>query len=128
MKNDSIQTIISQLRTELLLIPFSSRGKRGRIPNELRMRIISGFKKSELRGAQYCKEIGISHSAFCRWHREQNPSLDLKASSLGFRKMAVESSCKALPQTKSWELQGPMNLKVSGLSVAEVASLWRELC
>jgi hypothetical protein len=98
----------------------------------MKEQIVAGFTGSQMSSQRYCTEIGISIVTFCKLRRELeagHKKSPYKAE-FGFQKIRLksESAPSVTKLEKSYILEGPQSLRVVGLTVLEIAELWRALC
>jgi hypothetical protein len=128
---EKINSIILELRERVLALPTSRSGKRMGISLELRTAILSAQSLSGLKSESFCKEVGISYSCLAKWKKDLNPKNKPPSLKGGFKKVeihCVSDSEQTQSKSKGWIIEGPHGLRISGLSVSELSSLWRSLC
>ena len=130
MENQNLR--IRELKEQIQNLPKASNGKIKGIPFNMKEQIVSGFTGSQMSSQRYCTEIGISIVTFCKLRRELEAGQKKSAykAEFGFQKIQVksDSSPSVIKLEKNYILEGPRSLRIVGLTVAEIAELWRVLC
>jgi hypothetical protein len=126
---EKINSLIAELRERVLALPTSRSGKRMGISLELRAAILSAQSVSGLKSERFCNEIGISYSCLAKWKKDLNQKNNAAPLKGGFKKVEIQSAPEQIgSDLKGWIIEGPQGLRISGLSISELSSLWRSLC
>jgi hypothetical protein len=116
MENAHLAQQFCQAATQLGL-----RGKRKLYPRQLQQLALSHFQLRTEQGAslgQIARELRLSYACLQRWVKANPPS--------SFRPVDLVPSSPSTPPP-SLILFGPAGLRVEGLSVDDLVSLWRSL-
>ncbi len=111
---------ISEIREAVAVLPRFKNGKLSRVPDELRAAILEQVKRCEGPRTVFAESIGVSASVVDSWLKSKQPRVG-KLRPVRIVENVVQSS------RGSWRLDGPQGLRVSGMTIGELAELFHKL-
>ena len=121
--------VIESLRSRVLDLPKRSNGIPIKIEKTLRTEILSAFKRSGMRLADFAAKISVSSVSIRSWSKaSSSPRKDQKSNAF-FQKVAFDiSPNKETLRPTGLIVEGPSGLRIAGMTAGEIAVLWRQLC
>lgn len=114
---------IEQIRNAVKALPRGSNGKISEVPETLRGEIIRELSGVGRGGSLFAKSIGLSYGAIANWRDAAGGRGKRPKKGKHFRRLEV----KAEPVLDTFTVEGRMGLRVEGLSLNELALLFREV-
>jgi hypothetical protein len=111
---------IAEIREAVGALPRFRNGKIRRVPDLLRSAILEQASQCEGTRSDFAKLVGLSASVVDSWVKRKLP----KPGKLR-RVRIVEDG--VVPTSSGWTLDGPRGLRVSGMTIAHLAELFRQL-
>ena len=125
---ENMNQVIDTLRTRIQALPVSASGKRMGIPEDLKRESVRIFQDGKIKSTELANRIGVSESAMRKWCTVQRALVPQRDDSKAFRHVTVESETQSPCILSGVVVEGPCGLKVKGMNLSELASLWRQLC
>jgi hypothetical protein len=108
---------IEDIREAVVRLPRTSSGKLCKIPESLRAEILSQAERSVESKQDFARSVGLSASVVALWRKGSRA----KASKL--RAVRVVEEPPPI-RTAGFTVEGPKGIRVSGMTVADVAELF----
>ena len=127
-----VPAAITQLRAEIKQLPRGKGGGVGAIPKELKRRIAKVWEQSEMSASDLAVALAVGKSSVWRWCQRSPKKGRVGATKKSavaqpiFKKVRVLQD--AAPSQGHLTLEGPGGTRLSGLSLDDVAKLWKALC
>ena len=101
----------------------ATRDRRGRVPNELRREVVQLVEEERATGRTYtelARELGMSFPTLMGWRQRLKEK----------RVMPVHIRARevlATVQEQTHAVHGPGGMRIDGMSIADIAELWKRL-
>jgi len=109
-----------EIRKVVESLPRMRDGRIWKIPELVRLEVIARLKSYEGASLDFAKQVGLSHATIARWRSNASPK-NRMVKHAPFRRLEIKSE----GASGVFCVEGPMGLRVSALSLAQVADLFK---